>query len=503
MATAIKLKNDIKKLKAAIGSKATPKSFLPKLKAQIDKAENELASLKKGGSSRKTSTSKSTVKTLTSLQKIIQKRKYGVYQGAGVDLKKDAVEGAFATGRRVSKGLKSNQWGDKSENKGNVYYEYRPNRLDVKQPKKKQTYPKLEKGGYMADGGKINKYILSFNYNPSNLSNKDAERIVTKYTKNWKHNNDFDEVSFYVFNLTKEDADMLSKELKMEDVYNIELDYSRYASGGYMAKGGRVDDFSDKIQEGDIVWDSNNKRYGVVLNTYDYKYGEIRLDSDGNQPIEDLYKLGSEGDKGTKEKLKEALLAHKRLMTEYPDRYDKVNYASGGYMAKGGETKIDNDYSFKTAKDIWEMWNFEQKRHFLEDHAHDIENGGFKPKGSWKSIAENQSWDELNDVIKTTLTEHIAMGQYADGGYMAEGGELHRGEEDKYAQGGMMFKESSFKDGLDEGLSHLYEGLNNIEAAMSYLDKTGQSGMKKSFAEKIGLDGLKNSIEKIDQYLTK
>ena len=153
MATALKLKNDIKKLKAAIGSKATPKSFVPKLKAQLDKAENELASLKKSGRPRKTSTTKGTEKTLTALQKLIQKKKYGVYQGAGVDLKKDAGEGAFATGRRVSKGLKSNQWGEASENKGNVYYEYRPNRLDVKQPKKKQSYPKLEKGGYMEIGG--------------------------------------------------------------------------------------------------------------------------------------------------------------------------------------------------------------------------------------------------------------------------------------------------------------------------------------------------------------
>jgi hypothetical protein len=68
-------------------------------------------------------------------------------------LKKDAGEGAMKTGRRVSKGLKSNQWGDKSSNKGNVYYEYRPNRLDVKQPKKRQTYPKLADGGMMAKGG--------------------------------------------------------------------------------------------------------------------------------------------------------------------------------------------------------------------------------------------------------------------------------------------------------------------------------------------------------------
>ncbi len=88
---------------------------------------------------------------------------------------------------------------------------------------------------------------------------------------------------------------------------------------------------------GEIVWDSNNKRYGVVLNNYDNdQYGEIRLDSDGNQPAEDLYKLGSEGDKGTKEQLQEALLAHKRLMNLYPNKgYERVNYATGGMLNHG------------------------------------------------------------------------------------------------------------------------------------------------------------------------
>jgi hypothetical protein len=44
-----------------------------------------------------------------------------------------------------------------------------------------------------------------------------------------------------------------------------------------------------KFEMGDVVWDKTNKRYGVVLNNYgDALYGdrgEIRLDSDGNQPI--------------------------------------------------------------------------------------------------------------------------------------------------------------------------------------------------------------------------
>lgn len=221
MATALKLKNDIKKLKSAINSKATPKSFLPKLKAQLEKAENELASLKSGAKPRKTSTTKGTEKTLSALEKLIQKKKYSVYKGAGVDLKKDAGEGALATGRRVSKGLKANQFGSKGDNKGNVYYEYRPNRLDVKQPKKAQKYPKLEKGGETSSkvfNTKLNvgkaKYVVS--YHDGKKTNKDGS-------------------PFYDMAIFKNMKDFMNfkKKLKSEG-------YKEYADGGMMEKGGGV-----------------------------------------------------------------------------------------------------------------------------------------------------------------------------------------------------------------------------------------------------------------------
>jgi hypothetical protein len=87
--------------------------------------------------------------------------------------------------------------------------------------------------GKFADGGMPNhKVNLSFQYNPGNLSNEEAERIVSKYTKDWKHDNDLDDVSFYVFGLTRAEAVELRRELKMEDTYNIEMDNSQYAKGG-------------------------------------------------------------------------------------------------------------------------------------------------------------------------------------------------------------------------------------------------------------------------------
>jgi hypothetical protein len=155
MATILKLKSDIKKLKGALASKGLSASIKGKLKTQLEKAQNELTSMQKGGKPRKTSTTKGTQSALANLKALVKKKKYGIYKGAGVDLKKDSEEPALAIGRRVSKGLKGNQYGSKKASKGNVYYEYRANRLDVKQPSKSAKYPKLEKGGYMAKGGKV------------------------------------------------------------------------------------------------------------------------------------------------------------------------------------------------------------------------------------------------------------------------------------------------------------------------------------------------------------
>ena len=62
-----------------------------------------------------------------------------------------------------------------------------------------------------------------------------------------------------------------------------------------------------KYEIGDIVWDHTHKWYGVVLNNYgdpiNGNRGEIRLDSDGNQPIRgdkgyNLVPYGSKGDVG-------------------------------------------------------------------------------------------------------------------------------------------------------------------------------------------------------------
>ena len=81
-----------------------------------------------------------------------------------------------------------------------------------------------------------------------------------------------------------------------------------------------------KFEEGEIVWDSGNKRYGVILKIYNDTDDEVRLDSDGMQPVENLFKLGSPNDKGTKADLIECLKSHKRLIDEWPKNYERIKY---------------------------------------------------------------------------------------------------------------------------------------------------------------------------------
>jgi hypothetical protein len=151
MANTLQLKNDIKKIKAALASKGLSATFKNKLKVKLQKAESDLKSAKPAAT-------KSAKSTLAKLKEQVKKKGYGVYKNAGVDLEKDADEPAMRVGRRVSKGLKANQHGNKKDNKGNVYYEYRANRLDVKQPSKKAKYPRL------ADGGEVDKYLTQNEY---------------------------------------------------------------------------------------------------------------------------------------------------------------------------------------------------------------------------------------------------------------------------------------------------------------------------------------------------
>ena len=167
MATTAKLKLEIKKLKAAIKSKATPKTIVTKLKSQLEKKEAELHSKGKKG----VTSSKS--KAFATAQST--RRKQGGVSSSKSDIEKDAERPTKPIGLRVTDGKHYPYV------KGNKYYEYRENRTDRKQPPKK--YPKLEDGGMMADGGSIeegNVEMIMSNVKSIKHHAEEIENILSK-----------------------------------------------------------------------------------------------------------------------------------------------------------------------------------------------------------------------------------------------------------------------------------------------------------------------------------
>lgn len=183
-------------------------------------------------------------------------------------------------------------------------------------------------------------------------------------------------------------------------------------------KSGGLTEGEVLFENGEIVWDSGNKSYGVVLNNYGGKgsFGEIRLDSDGNQPIENLHKLGSKGDKGTKEQLEDALLAHKTLVDEW--KYERVNYQSGGSLKVGGvvhkyktgeKVNLDGhegiieslEYSIVDGKSIPSYW-VRSKTLWPDGHARNV----------WESSIDKQSIVMEKGGLATSDIYWIITGNY-------------------------------------------------------------------------------------------
>lgn len=409
MATALKLRSDIKKLKKAIETKGISAPIKQKLKSQLEKAENELATLKSTGKAPKKSSVAGTKTALTSLQKLVNRKKFSVYKGKGVDLKKDAGEGAMATGRRVSKGLKSNQYGSKASNKGNVYYEYRPNRLDVKQPKGRQKYPKLERGGVLEEA--------KMKADNSNWTN---EKLKNEYDDYIQMQKDFDagkiKPSKVIGGGYKSSA--IAKKLAKKWIdNNIEI-YKKaleirgvMADGGIMAKGGKLSlsEFFEKYEENE---DNNKHSENVVLLAENFgTKDEIR---DAKTILAKHEAIGSLPSYLMQER--DAL--SKKLYNKYLDAKAKSEgskMASGGYMADGGYVVINKGgdrydgglfYQIKKGDEVVKQG--------LIDGDSMIEFEGKKYDGL-KSLAEG-----INAELKIEKMKY--------GGQMAEGGEIKKGD---------------------------------------------------------------------------
>jgi uncharacterized protein (UPF0254 family) len=86
-------------------------------------------------------------------------------------------------------------------------------------------------------------------------------------------------------------------------------------------------------------------------------------------------------------------------------------------LANGGS--IPNNYRGRTTEDIWNSLTEDQRVHFMFDHFDEL---GVK-ENEIVRIA-NKEFQDLNEDVKGAFKTHTMMGQYADGGYMAKGGQV-------------------------------------------------------------------------------
>jgi hypothetical protein len=184
----------------------------------------------------------------------------------------------------------------------------------------------------------------------------------------------------------------------------------RASKGGFMAKGGSIKK-GDKVRstmfegvEGEVI----NKKDNMLF---------IRQEIDGNYNFDVL----------------------------------RVNEVEK--MAKGGA--IENQYEGRTPKDIWNNLSTDQKYHFIDDHAFEIEMVKDENYDSFsdkfpKSISPDfvrksmrSEWKDLDEVVQNRFANHVRNGQYAYGGYMADGGAM--GEELLGGQSNAQLKPSGYK----------------------------------------------------------
>lgn len=490
MATALKLKRDITRLKAALRSKATPKSFLPKLKSQLDKAETEYEAAKSGKKSAP-KTTKQTKSTLDKLKEIIKKKKYGAYKGAGVDLKKDADRPALPTGKRISKN-------------GNPYYEYRANRIDVKQPPKR--YPKLE------DGGEIYKDTFSNIFLSNGFSERKSFAGVKFFVnKKQKHDNKIIYSSVDIDNkkviIEDEDGKIYYDGFSFSEVIETLKNLGFKFDDGMMAKGGETKPY--------IIWVSKDGEKRELHGTYkSQRAAEMAMKklwdngdykAIGNKPKDMYEKEGFYSDGGI---LKEEdfvwnaagkkLIVDKVTDDEYylvgfgspsPSPFSKQkidNYIKSGEwtlkpkMEDGGMTPADisNQISGLAAR-IAELGNINTEAAYeetkklmkmksaLEARALHLEDEKMAKGG------EVKAGDILtaNTGVKVKVVEYDPkfggrvrverMDEYATGKpsqFMplskfkyGSGGELHRGEDETYEGGEYMAKGGAVQHGLKKG----------------------------------------------------
>jgi hypothetical protein len=436
------LKKDIQDLKGALNTRL-PENQKAKIREQLEKSEKTLAEMesaktptskknvtkkanvvakkstsvlqkikqanKKAEPKKSTPAKKSTAKQPSVLQKIKNQVKLNKnlsgYKKSGIDLLRDGNRPALPSGKRISKD-------------GNPYYEYRLNRVDVRQPSKKVAKPnKLEDGGMMAKGGvsygnfgsgRLNKNAwVSANYiGDSKVTLGDLQSYLERNT-----NEKFDKDKIYTItrNLFHSGEYVIedNKDWKESKIYRKR----KMADGGMMANSEEIRGGIRYVKGKELEWydiigfdvadygekEAERKAYDYIQDSIKYWNGEL------NEEDFKVRRIG--GGKDYKGRAFDSWV----VMRQFP------KYADGGVMAKGGVMKPLTYYVYETPK-ITINWR-----------------GKTQPYGRFKSAEDalifikniSQTNAELSEYSIVTPDAILKVSDYmADGGMMAKGGRL-------------------------------------------------------------------------------
>ena len=470
-----KIKSDIAKIEASMKvyskkNDATSKKIVQSFKVKLDSFEKELNKAEKEEKSAlKKIQIKNASKKVADLKKLVSSKKYAIYKGAGVDLEKDAKVSALPYGKR------------KAKTTGNTYYEYRANRVDIK-PKK---YPKLEHGGELSKDDFIKNSIVYDN------GGKSLDRY-TVYTPDGSVYG-MSELGGGFNQYLGEENEVpkgrhLGKKLKYvpKEIESAILSRMEYANGGYMAKGGEVENLQKELRK--LQRELNSSRLYTYMEG-DTSEAEMARQKERaekmarfNEVLELLRKEdakyakggGIDGQKIAKpsgwrwknEAVEDGIIndnqlyktPSERARKEFPDyvyfedrptKSDKnpskkyISLETGGEM-EDSESEIDE----KVEKYIDRLKNGEKvKRYF---HVRGKSNPKYyetilpntSEKGMYKryesvsnsSIGTLQNEylteDDLREYFKKTIVEISKhKGTYEHGGYMAKGGKVRSPKE--------------------------------------------------------------------------
>lgn len=471
------IQKKIETLKKGLNNKFITASQKEKIKSQVEKLESQA----KASAPKKAT--KPAATSLTRLQKMVNKKKYGIYKGAGVDLQKDSDRPAKAIGKRTSKS-------------GKTYYEYRANRIDVKQPPKR--YPKLEKGGYMAKGAVVGEYkvipnkrgegnlkmYVTSDYEKSFLVNgtlMEANEAAQKFVR---ENNETHPTAVVtklhpsklplknkkVSYITKDEITKYEKggmsqgyddrederlgmkygKMSMKDLDSTyaRRDDARFEERGKMADGGEMR----------LVW---KRKYGfslgekVIINgEVDEVVGFVTSDDEEN------YNMGYR-------------LILKENGTQSLGSVEK--YEKGGEMAKGGKIKsfyevvyVDKDDTKKVvAKFIDKNEAYVSANNLMrnmpkmgktgtyvvnENTTNKFKDGGYMAKGG--ELAAKKRLEELREELRAErisygeLTELQELSEYIDKDdvELLEAAGVPENDEDEYGKGGKIRSQEEFNE---------------------------------------------------------